>query len=107
MKDWKTLIHNAYSEFKKSKLKHPVIDKSILPPEKREYLEKAPCLQSFIRESIEFRQQAHIFLELDHAEIMDMVENLESQCEHRLNQIKSVKIRENLANYPKLTPRQP
>ncbi|XP_075155262.1 kinetochore Mis12-Ndc80 network component 1 [Haematobia irritans] len=101
MKDWKTLLRSTYNELKKAKEKYPVIDKTILPPEKREYLEKAPCLQSFIRESLEFRQQAHIFLELDYPEVMDMVANLEDICERRINLVKAQKMRENLANYPR------
>lgn len=98
MKDWKSVLYNAYKDLKQSKLKHPVIDKSILPPEKREYLEKADCLQSFIRESLEFREQALLFLDYDYAELMEMVENLEDLCEHKLELIKANKIAENLAN---------
>ncbi|XP_073829266.1 succinyl-coenzyme A synthetase beta subunit, GDP-forming isoform X2 [Musca autumnalis] len=103
MKDWKTLLRQTYSDLKKAKQKHPIIDKSILPPEKMKYLEAAPCLQNFIRESMDFRHAAYVFLELDYANIMDMVRNLEDQCEHRLNQVLAEKIRENLANYPKCT----
>lgn len=98
MKDWKSVLYNAYKDLKQSKQKHPVVDKSILPPEKREYLEKANCLQSFVRESIEFREQASLFLDYDYAELMEMVENLESLCEHKLELIKANKIAENLAN---------
>lgn len=101
LKDWKTFLHGAYNDLKKSKQKHPVIDKTILPPEKREYLEKAPCLQSFIRESIEFREEAHIFLELDYAEVLEALENLESLCRHRIKMAKAEKLAENLANYKK------
>ncbi|XP_061399355.1 uncharacterized protein LOC133335065 [Musca vetustissima] len=103
MKDWKTLLRQTYSDLKKAKQKHPIIDKSILSPEKVEYLEKAPCLQNFIRESMDFRQQAYVFLELDYANIMDYVTNLEEQCEHRLNQVMAERICENLANFPKCT----
>ncbi|KAM7350439.1 kinetochore Mis12-Ndc80 network component 1 [Cochliomyia hominivorax] len=98
MKDWKSLLMNAYKDFKQSKQKHPVVDKSILPPEKREYLEKADDLQNFIRESIEFRQTALLFLEYDYAELIEMVENLESLYEHKLELIKTNKIAQNLAN---------
>lgn len=98
MKDWKSVLYNAYKDLKQSKQKHPVVDKTILPPEKLEYLEKADCLQNFIRESIDFRQQASLFLEYDYAEFMEMRENLETLCEHKLDLVKANKIAENLAN---------
>lgn len=106
MKDWKTLLRQTYSDLKKAKQKHPIIDKSVLSHEKIKYLEKAPCLQNFIRESLDFRHQAYIFLELDYADTMDMIKNLEDQCEHRLNQVMAEKIRENLASFPKNLTRQ-
>lgn len=98
MKDWKSVLYNAYKDLKQSKQKHPTVDKTMLSPEKLEYLNKADCLQNFIRESMEFRQQAVLFLEIDYAELIEMAENLETLCEHRLDLIKANKIAENLAN---------
>ena len=103
MKDWKSVLYSAYKGLKQSKEKHPIVDKSMLPAEKRNYLEKADCLQTFIRESLDFRQQASIFLDYDYAEYMEMRQNLEDLCEHRLNRIKYNKIAENLANIPRNT----
>ncbi|XP_023302099.2 uncharacterized protein LOC111684202 [Lucilia cuprina] len=103
MKDWKSFLFQAYKDLKESKQKHPVVDKTILSHEKREYLERADCLQNFIRESIEFRQQASLFLDYDYAEYMEMVDNLETLCDHRLQVIKANKIAENLANVKRKT----
>ncbi|KAI8118915.1 mitochondrial, NFU1 iron-sulfur cluster scaffold like protein [Lucilia cuprina] len=99
MKDWKSFLFQAYKDLKESKQKHPVVDKTILSHEKRDYLERADCLQNFIRESIEFRQQASLFLDYDYAEYMEIVDNLETLCDHRLQVIKANKIAENLANF--------
>ncbi|XP_013097926.1 uncharacterized protein LOC106080872 [Stomoxys calcitrans] len=99
IKDWKSLFQTAYNDLKKSEQKHPIIDKSILPQEKREYLEKAPCLQSFIRESLAFRRQAYEFLEIEYAEAMELAAYLEEECEHRLLQVKTEILTENLASY--------
>lgn len=101
MKDWKSVLYKAYKDLKQSKEKHPMVDISILPAEKRSYLAKADCLQNFIRDSIDFRQQASLFLDYEYAEFMEMRQSLEDLCEHRLNLIKQNNIAKNLANIPR------
>lgn len=99
IKEWSTLWRDSIQQLKMFKLKsHPIIDTSILSPQNRAYLEKAPDLQRFIRESIEFRQKAYIFMEKDYAQFQDVLRNLMEVCEHNALIRKESKIEENLAN---------
>lgn len=98
MKDWKSAYHRIYYEMKKAESKHPVIDKSILPSDLLGHLEAAPCLQTFLRESYEFRRRAHIFQEISCKEIAEMIESLHDLYERRISLIKANKIADHLAN---------
>ncbi|XP_011179864.1 uncharacterized protein LOC105210539 [Zeugodacus cucurbitae] len=99
IKEWSTLWRDSIQQLKAFKLKsHPIIDTSILSKQNRDYLEKAPDLQKFIHESIEFRQKAYIFMEKDYAEFQDVLKNLVEVCEHNVLIKKEIKIEENLAN---------
>lgn len=98
MKEWKSIYSRMYREMKKAECKHPVIDKSILPGDFQQHLETAPCLQTFVRESSEFRRRAHIFQEIQCKEITDMLDSLHELYERRINLIKANKLAEHLAN---------
>lgn len=96
MKEWKNVYSRMYDEMKKAENKHPVIDKSILPSDFLQHLESAPCLQTFIRESLEFRRRAYIFQEIQCQEITEMLDNLHELFERCFVQIKANKIDEHL-----------
>lgn len=99
IKEWSTLWRDSIQQLKTFKLKsHPIIDTSILSPQNRAYLENAPDLQRFIRESIEFRQKAYIFMEKDYAQFQVVLRNVMEVCEHNAFIKKENKIEENLAN---------
>ncbi|XP_011205158.1 uncharacterized protein LOC105227497 [Bactrocera dorsalis] len=102
IKEWSTLWRDSIQQLKTFKLKpHPIVDMSILSPQNRAYLENAPDLQRFIRESIEFRQKAYIFMEKDYAQFQDVLRNVLEVCEHNAFIKKESKIEENLANKQK------
>ncbi|XP_054728494.1 uncharacterized protein LOC129237645 [Anastrepha obliqua] len=99
IKQWSTLWRDSIQQLKNFKLKsHPVIDISVLSADKRAYLEKAPDLQRFLSDSIDFRQKAYIFLEKDYAEFQDVQNNIIDVCEHNIFIKRESKISENLAN---------
>ncbi|XP_004520058.1 uncharacterized protein LOC101449675 [Ceratitis capitata] len=99
IKQWGSLWRDSIQQLKEFKLKpHPIIDKSILSDEKRAYLEKAPDLQRFLRDSVEFRQNAYIFLEYDFPRFEVVQKNLIEVCDYNAFLIREGKIEENLAN---------
>ncbi|XP_017482971.1 PREDICTED: uncharacterized protein LOC108371871 [Rhagoletis zephyria] len=98
IKQWSTLWRDSMKQLKAFKLKpHPVIDTTILSAEKRAYLEKAPDLQRFLRNSVEFRQKAYIFLEDDCEKFQTDLTNLIEVCEYKTILKRERKIDENLA----------
>ena len=84
MDDLKKLWKETSAKSAKSAQPLKPLDINILTPEQRTYLERAPNLQKFIDESIQFREEAHVFLEKTFPEILTKRENLREMCENTL-----------------------
>ncbi|XP_067636861.1 uncharacterized protein [Eurosta solidaginis] len=99
IKQWGSLWRESLQKLKDFKTKpHPQVDASILSAENRAYLKKAPDLRRFIRESIDFRQKAYIFLEKDYPDFQDVQQNLINACDYRICVSQTALINKNLAN---------
>ncbi|XP_037932211.1 uncharacterized protein LOC119667005 [Teleopsis dalmanni] len=98
LNEWQKLSAKAYQQCQNAREKHSIIDRSILSPENQAELEKAPCLQKFIADSVEFREMADCYLNVCCEEILKMQSNALQYKEHHLNNVKLNKIAQMMKN---------
>lgn len=72
-----------------SKEQLTTVDISTLPKDKRQYLNNAPDLQKFIKDSVEFQREADIYINKDYAQLVKMREDLNAVFNYRLTAAKA------------------
>ncbi|XP_055918739.1 uncharacterized protein LOC129950846 [Eupeodes corollae] len=100
IEEWLSLLKKTRQNINNA-LSSNNIDYSVLSQDKLDYLKRAPDLNKFLEESIDFRKEAKVYLEVDYANILEIHENLTQLCQDRLDTKKSQLIEQFIFKIPK------